>query len=151
MFNFCVDWGPLITYKGTTFSKLIGRLWQARTQKWNLFKGHTDFTDWHRFYAQPLRQGRRKYLCNLWNLCDKICEPLLWEIDTIVLNDELHGFAAKFPGIRRDTQLCKFFTMGRQIPGESPRRHAGQPGQFWFIHCLHFWQNIFIRLDRITY
>ena len=51
------------------------------------------------------------------------------EIDTIILTDELEGPATKFPGIRRDTKLLKFFTMGRQIPGEGPRRHAGQPGQ----------------------
>ena len=44
-----------------------------------------------------------------------------WKIDAIVIADELHGFAAKFPGIRRDTQLRKFFTMGRQIPGEGSR------------------------------
>ena len=43
------------------------------------------------------------------------------EIDTIILTDELEGPATKFPSIRRDTKLRKFFTMGRQIPGESPR------------------------------
>jgi len=37
MFNFCVDRGPLITYKGTTFSKLIGSLWQALRKISNFF------------------------------------------------------------------------------------------------------------------
>ena len=51
------------------------------------------------------------------------------EIDTIILTDEPDGLGRELPGLGRDPQLRKFFTMGRQIPGEGPRRHAGQPGQ----------------------
>ena len=67
--------------------------------------------------------------CDFRDFCVKIYNPLFREIDAVVINDELHGTAAKFPGIGRDTQFREFFTMGRQIPCEGPRRYSGQPGQ----------------------
>ena len=53
------------------------------------------------------------------------------------MNDELYGISAEFPRIWRGTQLRKFLTTGCEVTGEGPRRHAGQSGQFGFIHCLH--------------
>ena len=91
--------------------------------------GPFDDTKLQHFQTSLAASGRLAHRNGIYLKVTQICEPLLWEIDTIVLNDELHGFAAKFPGIRRDTQLRKFFTMGRQIPGKGPRRHASQPGQ----------------------
>ena len=76
------------------------------------FKGHTEITEITEIFASlavllvacMLCAARAEgTFCDFRDFCVKIYNPLFREIDAVVINDEPHGTAAKFPGIRRDT------------------------------------------------